>query len=98
MFERKAKPGRLGISSELAALILHLAKENPRRWRYFSGPGGIRTLDLFSAMDKQVGEKGKKDVYYVYFVPKSAYNLLHSLHCLLFKHICSQIVPCYASV
>ena len=32
-----------------------------------------RTRDLFSAIDKQVGEKGKKVVYYVYFVPKSPY-------------------------
>jgi hypothetical protein len=27
--------------------------------------GGIRTLDFFSAIDKLVGEKGKKAVYYV---------------------------------
>lgn len=32
MFERKAKPGRPRISSELAALIPRLAKENLRRW------------------------------------------------------------------
>jgi len=35
-----------------------------------SVPGGIRTLDLFSAIDEQVREKGKKGVYYVYYVPK----------------------------
>jgi hypothetical protein len=39
----------------------------------FCGPEGIRTLDLFSAIDEQVGEKGKKAVYYVYYVPKSPY-------------------------
>jgi len=33
----------------------------------------IRTRDFFSAIDKQVGEKGEKAVYYVYFVPKSPY-------------------------
>jgi hypothetical protein len=32
-----------------------------------------RTRDFFSAMDEQVGEKGEKAVYYVYFVPKSPY-------------------------
>jgi len=31
-------------------------------------------------MDKMVGEKGKKAVYYVYFVPKSPYNSMLSLH------------------
>jgi hypothetical protein len=36
-----------------------------------SGPGGIRALALFSAIDEQVGEKGEKAVYYVYYVPKS---------------------------
>ena len=40
---------------------------------WFGRPDGIRTIDLFSAMDKMVGEKGKKAVYYVYFVPKSPY-------------------------
>ena len=39
----------------------------------FSGPGGIRTRGLFSAIEEQVGEKGKKAVYYVYYVPKSPY-------------------------
>jgi hypothetical protein len=38
-----------------------------------SGPGGIRTRDFFSAIDKQVGEKGGKVVYCVYFVSKSPY-------------------------
>jgi hypothetical protein len=33
----------------------------------------IRTRGLFSAIDEQVKEKGKKAVYYVYFVPKSLY-------------------------
>ena len=39
----------------------------------FCGPGGIRTRGLFSAIEEQVGEKGKKAVYYVYYVPKSPY-------------------------
>jgi hypothetical protein len=30
-------------------------------------------MNTFSAIDEQVGEKGKKVVYYVYFVPKSPY-------------------------
>jgi hypothetical protein len=30
-----------------------------------SEPGGILTLILFSAIDKQLGEKGEKAVYYV---------------------------------
>lgn len=34
---------------------------------------GTRVLDLFSAIDEHVEEKGKKVVYYVYFVPKSPY-------------------------
>jgi hypothetical protein len=37
------------------------------------GPEGIRTRDFFCAIDKQVGEKRKKAVYYVYFVRKSPY-------------------------
>ena len=37
------------------------------------GPGAIRTRGLFSAIDKQVGEKGGNAVYYVYVVPKSPY-------------------------
>jgi hypothetical protein len=45
----------------------------PGEWGYSSGPGGIRTLDFFSAIEEQVGEKGEKAVYYVYFVPKSPY-------------------------
>jgi hypothetical protein len=39
----------------------------------FCGPGGIRTRGLFSAIEEQVREKGKKAVYYVYCVPKSPY-------------------------
>jgi hypothetical protein len=35
---------------------------------FSSGPGGMRTRGLFSAMEKMVGVKGKKDVDYVYFV------------------------------
>jgi hypothetical protein len=31
----------------------------------FSGPGGIRTRDFFSAIEEQVGEEGKKAVYYI---------------------------------
>jgi hypothetical protein len=31
----------------------------------FSGPGGIRIRDLFSAMDKNTGEKAKIAVFYV---------------------------------
>src|SRR4030042_4471996 len=60
----------------------------------FCGPEGIRTLDLFSAIDEQVGEKGEKAVYYVYFVPKSPYNSLRSLHAVtayLYPN-CSRIV------
>jgi hypothetical protein len=30
-----------------------------------SGPGGTRTRGFFSAIDKQVGEKGENAVYYV---------------------------------
>jgi len=37
----------------------------PREWGYSSGPAVIRTRDFFSAIDKQVGEKGEKGVYYV---------------------------------
>jgi hypothetical protein len=36
-------------------------------------PGGIRTLDLFRAIDEQVGKKRKKVVYYVYYVTESPY-------------------------
>ena len=35
------------------------------------GPGGIRTLDLFSAMGKNAGNKAKIAVFYVYYRPKS---------------------------
>jgi hypothetical protein len=38
---------------------------NPPQVGESSGPGGTRTRGFFSAMDKQVGEKGKKAVYYV---------------------------------
>jgi len=34
-------------------------------------------------IDEQVGEKGKKVVYYVYYVPKSPNNLLRSLPVVL---------------
>jgi hypothetical protein len=40
---------------------------------YKGGPGGTRTRVFFSAIDEQVGEKGGKAVYYVYYVPKSPY-------------------------
>ncbi len=56
---------------------------------------GTRTRDFFSAIDEQVGEKGKKAVYYVYFVPKSPYNSLRSLQAVLaylFPN-CSRSVP-----
>ena len=33
----------------------------------------IRTLDLFSALEEQVREKGGNAVHYVYCVPKSPY-------------------------
>ena len=45
----------------------------------YCGPGGIRTRGLFSAIEEQIGEKGKKAVHYVYYVPKSPYNSLRSL-------------------
>ena len=63
-------------------------------WEYFNGPGGTRTSVFFSAIDEQVGEKCKKVVYYVYFVPKSPYNSLRSLQAVtayLFSN-CSRIV------
>jgi hypothetical protein len=50
-----------------------MLKQNPPQVGEFSGPGGIRTRDFFSAIDEQLGEKCKKAVYYVYFVPKSPY-------------------------
>jgi hypothetical protein len=37
---------------------------------FSSGPGGIRTRDLFSAMDKIAGENLKIDVFCVYYRPK----------------------------
>jgi hypothetical protein len=43
MFERKVKSGRPGISSELEALILRLAKENPR-WGYDKIQGELLKL------------------------------------------------------
>jgi len=64
--------------------------QNPHRWRLFSGPGGIRTLDLFGAMDKQVGEKGKKAVF-----TSKMYQNHHTTRCApcqLFEHICTRIV------
>jgi putative transposase len=42
-FKRKGKPGRLGISSELEALIVRLAKEN-RRWGYDKIQGELLKL------------------------------------------------------
>ena len=45
-------------------------KYYPHPWGYSSGPGGTRTRGFFSAIDEQVGEKGKKVVYYIYFDPK----------------------------
>ena len=54
------------------------------------GPGLTRTRVFLSAIDEQVGEKGKKAVYYVYFIPKSSYNSLRSLHAV--AHICTRIV------
>jgi hypothetical protein len=60
---------------------------------YSGGPGGIRTLDLFSAIDEQGGEKEKNAVYYVYFVPKSAYNSLRSL-----LAVSAYLYPNYAPI
>jgi hypothetical protein len=45
------------------SLYIGINKENPHIWGFVSGPGGIRTRDFFSAIDKQVGEKGEKAVY-----------------------------------
>ena len=56
------------------------------------GPGGIRTRGLFSAIDEQVGEKGEKAVYYVYYVPKSPYCASISVP-ELFPN-CTRSVPC----
>jgi len=53
----------------------------------FSGPGGIRTRGLFSAIEEQVGEKGGNAVHYVYYVPKSPYCASISVP------NCSRIVP-----
>jgi hypothetical protein len=50
-----------------------MLNKNPPQVGESSGPGGIRTLDFFSAIDIMAGVKGKKAVYYVYFVPKSPY-------------------------
>jgi len=61
----------------------------------FSGPSGIRTRDLFSVIEEQVGEKGENAVHYVYYVPKSPYNSLRSLPAVLaylFSN-CSRRVP-----
>jgi len=48
---------------------------NPCLWILFQ-----KSVGFFSAIDEQVGEKGKKVVYYVYFVPKSPYKSLRFLH------------------
>ncbi len=40
----------------------------------------MRTLELFIVIDVQIGEKRENTFYYVYFVPKSPYNSLRSLH------------------
>jgi hypothetical protein len=46
-----------------------MLKRFPPQVGYSSGPGGIRTLDVFSAIEEQVGEKGENAVHYVYYVP-----------------------------
>jgi hypothetical protein len=53
----------------------------------FCGPGGIRTLDLFSAIDEQVGEKGEK--------LSITYNLCQNHHTVLayLYPNCSRFVP-----
>jgi hypothetical protein len=43
--------------------VLNNSIQNPRS--SICGPGGIRTRDLFSTMDKNAGEKAKIAVYYV---------------------------------
>jgi hypothetical protein len=59
-----------------------LAKNPPQVWES-SGPGGIRTLDLLSAKEIMVGEKGKKSRLLRLLLPKSPYNSLHTLHSFL---------------
>jgi len=59
---------------------------------FVSGPGGIRTLGLFSAINEG-GEKGGNAVHYVYYVPKSAYNSLRSL-----LAVSAYLYPNYAPI
>ncbi len=51
------------------------------------GPGGIRTLDLFSAMAKNAGENRKKEVFYVYYRPNS------TVYFSVFVPNCTRVVP-----
>jgi hypothetical protein len=60
-------------------------------WRAANRLPRTQTCNLFSAIDEQVREKWKKVVYYVYFVPKSPYNSLRSLHAV--SAYLSRIVP-----
>jgi hypothetical protein len=70
----------LAWSVSTSDLLIMKSPSMPTYGRYYSGPGGLRTRGLFSAIDKMVGEKGKITVDNVYYRPKSPYNSLRSFH------------------
>jgi hypothetical protein len=53
-------------------------------------PGGTRTRDLVSAIDEQLGEKGKKPSITSILFQK--HHTTRYAPCLLFQHICTRIV------